>query len=326
MDPDRLQDLYIQKGLGEAAAAEAVAHVRDLERHLASTGRTLETVDQDDLAAYVARLVETGDNSEARLLALARFFQCTGAHDLYIFFTSLFGSDGVLASIRERAEMLEGADTAAALFRDLPIPPLGTSPADLPPSTRRLMDNLQATLPASRARAILCGNHHGIPRESFLEERQRRKESESLDAYLKDRHRRMVDVLQAHCDAGTVWFEQRITQRVVDHVRAHQELLSAVREGDTLYATKIPYDPDRWLGETEPVLRRYAACHCPFVREAIRNGTPAVPSDWCYCSAGFEKLLFDEVLEADLEVELLESVLQGHDRCRFAIRLPEGMD
>jgi hypothetical protein len=335
MDEKRLHDHYLERGAGEEAARAAVAAVRDLERDLARCGRTLRTATEEDVSAHVARLVATGENTEARLLALARYFRLTGATSLYIVFTRLFGSDGVLSSIRERTAALEGEAAAEAVFRDVPDPPLGTPPAEMPEVARRLMEGFGRSLPPDRARAALCGNHHRIPVETFRKERERYLVAASLEDYLEDRHARMVEELARHAADGTVWFEQAITPRVVDFVRTHPEILSAVREGDALLATKIPYDPDGWLGATDLAERRHLACHCPFVREALRarertgEGAsapiPPVPPDWCYCSAGFEKVLFDTVLGEDLEVEVLESALLGQDRCRFRIRLPEGI-
>jgi len=330
MDTTLLHAHYLEKGFGEAAASDAVAFVDELSRSLSESGRTLGSVTLEDLAAYVAHLVETGGNSEARLLALARYFRLTGAQDLYIYFTRLFGGDGVLDSIRERAEALEGRSVAERIFAEVTPPPLGTKPEDMPVVAVHLMEALEAELPPDRVRAVLCGNHHRIPRESFAKERERCLASGSIDAYLRDRHERMVQELQKHCDEGSVWFEQTITQRVVELVRSDQEYLSAVRDGNVLHATKIPYDPDRWLGSTDAAERRFLACHCPFVRESLRpggeslrDGFAGVAPDWCHCSAGFEKLLFDVALGADLEVEVEESVLKGDDRCRFAIHLPE---
>jgi predicted hydrocarbon binding protein len=50
-----------------------------------------------------------------------------------------------------------------------------------------------------------------------------------------------------------------------------------------------------------------------------------VPPTWCYCSAGFEKTLFDNVFGESLEVEVKQSVLDGSQRCRFAIKLTESV-
>ena len=106
-------------------------------------------------------------------------------------------------------------------------------------------------------------------------------------------------------------------------MRGNQELLSGVRQGDRIYMTKIPYAPKDWLVEKDPLRRRYLACHCPLARESIISGRERVSGTWCYCSAGFEKLLFDVVFGEEVEAEVLESVLAGDGRCRFAITIPE---
>jgi hypothetical protein len=109
---------------------------------------------------------------------------------------------------------------------------------------------------------------------------------------------------------------------VIEYVKGNQEILSAVRRGNYLYVTKIPYDPGKWLEEDDPVRKRYLACHCPLARESILSGDVKIPGDWCYCSGGFQKRMFDVLFNEFTEVELLESVLAGDDRCRFRIRLP----
>jgi predicted hydrocarbon binding protein len=50
---------------------------------------------------------------------------------------------------------------------------------------------------------------------------------------------------------------------------------------------------------------------------------PALPEDYCYCGAGFYKGIWEEILGEPVEVEVLESVLQGGDVCRIAIHLPD---
>ena len=115
--------------------------------------------------------------------------------------------------------------------------------------------------------------------------------------------------------------EQIITQRVVDLVAKNPEILSAVRRGDTLYVTKIPYDPDAYLATNDSRYRRYYACHCPFVREAILRGETDISANWCYCSGGFVKYPYEVILGKELKVDLLQSVLKGDSVCRFAIHL-----
>jgi hypothetical protein len=71
-------------------------------------------------------------------------------------------------------------------------------------------------------------------------------------------------------------------------------------------------------------MKRYYACHCPLVRASVLEGKPEISPTWCYCSGGFEKLLFDVIFDEQVEVEVLENALGGDLRCRFAIKIPEG--
>lgn len=134
-------------------------------------------------------------------------------------------------------------------------------------------------------------------------------------------HAEAVAELENYLREGRIWYEQEMTPEVVEYVRANQEILSAVRDGDRLYLTKIPYAGKEFLQAQDPVMKRYYACHCPLAREAILMQDVDVPPDWCYCSGGFQKVMFDVVFETDTEVELLESALAGDMRCRFAVKI-----
>ena len=152
------------------------------------------------------------------------------------------------------------------------------------------------------------------------QEKEYYKKAESLDIYLKERHERKVKELQEYCDENKVWYEQVITQEVVDFVKNNQEILSAVKKENTLYVTKIPYEPDKYLKESDLILKRYYACHCSFARESILS-QEEVDFKWCYCSAGYAKFPFEVILEKELDVQVLESPLKGDKICRFAISL-----
>ena len=99
---------------------------------------------------------------------------------------------------------------------------------------------------------------------------------------------------------------------------------AGVRSGNTIVATKIPKSGNllEYLQETDPARRRYLYCHCPRVRDALLQGAGTLSPTYCYCGAGFYKGIWEEILQQPVEVEVLESVLQGDDRCRIRIHLP----
>ena len=316
---------YLQgRDQDETQIESAVEAVRGFEAELGAGAKTLESATLEDLKEHLALLVSRRENSQDRLRALARYFYATDRNDLYIYFTSIMGGRGVLPSMSERLESLVDEETMKRVFDGVEMPPLGSPLEDIPPVTRRLMERLQAELPPEVYRRVLAGNHHRIPLEAFDGLKKLYEESGSIDEFLKRKHERAVADLEEHLAEGKIWYEQEITQRVVDFVRGNREVLGGVRRGDRIYITKIPYDPDVYLGEEDPVMKRYHACHCPFVRSSIIAEGPEVPSEWCYCSGGYTKLPFEVAFGEELEVELLESVLAGDPRCRFALKIPGG--
>jgi hypothetical protein len=223
----------------------------------------------------------------------------------------------------DRLAELEGGPVRDRVMAGVEVPLTGAPPEAYPDAAAAFVRALEAELGADKARRVLCWNVHGIPAAAFAAEREAFLASDSLESWLAAYHGRKVRELQRHAEDGTLWFEQRITPAVVEFVRGNQELLSAVSDGRHLWATKIPYDPDRFLVSKDPLEKRRLACHCPLAASSITETGAGVPSAWCACSAGYEKFLFDTVFGRETEAEVTESVLAGDPRCRFKIRIPE---
>ena len=323
MNETVLTEHYQKRGFSRELAAQAVDCVRSLSTFLVASGSTLETASSCEIRSFIRLLIREKRNTLENLLALARYFYLTGRNEIYIYFTSLLGGLGVCENIAERLSEAQGADAAKRILLDLEHPPLGSEPADFPAFTKLLMERLEKNLPEETVQRVLAGNNHGIPAAAFDEDKELYLASASMEAYLAAHHERQVAELQRHCDENTVWYEQSISQEVVDFVASNQEIQSAVLKDGVLYTTKIPYDPVRYLAESDPVKKCYYACHCPFVREAIQNGFPVVSENWCYCSGGFVKYPYEVLLGRKLGVRLLQSVLRGDPVCRFAIDLTE---
>ena len=326
MNSEILYEYYINRGFEDSKAKSAVQEILNLEMNLNEYNKTLINADISDIKRYVAILIDIGKNEADVLLALARYFYLIDRKDIYIYFTSIFGSSGVVENIKDRIVKFEGNTRADIIFKDLLIPELGAPLEEMPEFTKSFINGMENCLDIEKCRKYLAGNNHGIPRDSFLDEKKLYENSESLDQYLEDKHKRIIDVLQKHCDERKIWFEQIITQDVVNFVKSNQEILSAVRKDNKLYVTKIPYDTVNFLRESDENMKKYFLCHCPFIRESFRGkeavNKSEISGNWCYCSAGFEKFPFEVIFDTELEVELLESPLLGDERCRFAIKLP----
>jgi len=321
MNTDSFVKLYKDRGYDDKTIDKAVSELIQAEKFLRQQDAKLDKVSVDMIKDYIKYLIDSNKNNLDTLLALARYFYVIKNNDVYIHFTKILGGLGVLENIKKRMENYAGKEMANKVLDGFNMPPLGTPLEEVPYYTHNLMERIKKNLEPDLYQKILAGNNHGIPKESMKLEKEFYENSKSLDDYLKERHIRKVEELQSYCDSETIWFEQIITQDVVDFVASNQEVLSAKRKGNKLYVTKIPYDVVKYLQETDAKKKSYYACHCPFARESVMSLNETVDSEWCYCSAGFAKYPFEIILGRELNVRLLESALDGHGICRFEIDL-----
>ncbi|HAE21758.1 MAG TPA: hypothetical protein DCG47_05470 [Spirochaetaceae bacterium] len=310
------------RGLAPDDTHAALMRIRSLESALAKGGSSLERPSLALVEAHLEALAERGEADAAAIMAMARYFSVAREEAIAIRLLAFLLPIGVLPAMAGRLEALEGPSARDRVMRGITLPPVGAAPEAYPAATAAFTRALEKELGREKAERVLCWNVHGLSAESFAHERERYLALGSVDAWLKDYHERQVEVLAKHAKDGTLWFEQKITERVVDFVRERPEILGGVREGSTIYATKIPYDPDRYMMATDPLERRRLACHCPLAASSITAEGAGVPSLWCSCSAGYEKFLFDVVFAADSRTRVVKSVLAGDELCRFAIDLP----
>jgi predicted hydrocarbon binding protein len=95
------------------------------------------------------------------------------------------------------------------------------------------------------------------------------------------------------------WRESDAIDDFLDKLnQAHIGGGSLRREGDTIYGS-------------------YEHCYCG----AVSKAKELVPSTYCYCSCGWYKRLFETVLDRSVDVELVSSIAQGAEVCRFIIHI-----
>lgn len=80
---------------------------------------------------------------------------------------------------------------------------------------------------------------------------------------------------------------------------------------------------ERWIGkgnarqDGEVVRVVYTKCYC----HLVSDGPPTLPDTYCYCSRGWLKEMFETAMGSPVEVDLMESIKRGAQRCTFTIRL-----
>jgi hypothetical protein len=316
---------YLQgRKLSGEDADFAVNVVRDFERYLEKKGVSFEFAGLDALKNYISLLMQEGKNSMDRLVAIARYCNLVKKNNYYVYFASILGARNVLLDLGERLAKIAGDETQRKVFQGFELPPLGSPQENYPKLTQMIMDRLEAELPSETCKKILTWNYHRVSAEAFKEKKKRFEKADNLDEYLKDEHKRFIEELDRFMKEERIWYEQEITPQVLEFVKGSQEICTGIRHGTKIYVTKIPYAPKQYLNEKDQMLKRYYACHCPLARSAIRDGKPKISPTFCYCSCGFAKFGFDVIFDEPVEVELLESVLKGDMRCRFAIKIPRG--
>lgn len=297
-------------------------NIEVIENFIEFCGGTEARCTQLFLPDYCRKRVSGSEDALERIIALIRYYHFKQKTDEMAYLITMLGTIGVIESQRESIRNLTDSSTETSIFEHLCLLPLGTPQEDYPPFIADYLAKLRDFLQEDICRKALAGNHHRISDEHFKEHQKYFAESGDIDDFLVWRHKRLIEELQEHSDSGQLWYEQHIIPEVVEYVRNNPEIESGVRVDNRIYITKIPYNPDAYLKEKDPVRKSYLACHCPFVRTALLDGTK-VSSLWCYCTGGYEKQPFDLIYGQTLDVEVLESLLDGASRCRFAITLPE---
>jgi len=313
-----------ERGISEKNIDFAVDAVREFEDYLEKRKTPFESAGLDELKSYISLLIREGMNSLDRLIALGRYSALVKKNDYFVYLVGLIGAREVLPAIGERLEAIAGKEARGKVFDGFELPPLGSPQDDYPKLTKKIIDAIEAELPSETCREVLTYNYHKVPVEAFKEKKKRFEKAKSIDEFLKDEHRRFVEELSGYMKRGQIWYEQEITPEVLELVKGNQEIQNGVRHGNKIYVSKIPFAPKQWLVEKDPVMKRYNACHCQLVRTAIRDGKPKISPVFCYCSGGYEKLPYDVIFGEPVKIELLESVLKGDARCRFAITVPGG--
>ncbi|MGD8565348.1 MAG: hypothetical protein PVF96_03265 [Candidatus Bathyarchaeota archaeon] len=315
---------YLQKRKLKAEDIDfAVCMAKEFEQYLEKNNRTLESAELDSLIDYISLMIKEGKNTWDRLVAIARFCYHAKKNDFYIYFTSVLGARNVLPDMGERVANIAGEKVKSRIFQDFKLPPLGAPQENYPKLTKTIMDRMESELPIETCKQILTWNYHKIPAEAFKQKKERFENASTIDEWLKIEHEKLVEELSKSMKEGRTWYEQEITPEVLKFVSDNQEISTGARQDDTIFVTKIPYAPKEYLKEEDPALKRFYACHCPLVRTAIRERRPEISPTFCYCSGGFTKFGFDQVFGEPVKIELLESVLKGDTKCRFAIKIPK---
>jgi hypothetical protein len=273
--------------------------------------------------AFSKILIEEGENTEDNYITLARYGLFTKNGDLYVAILELLDGAEAQANLYRQVGDLFGEEVRDEVFAGIGLSPLGLPSSEKPGFMHPVVERLKNRVGEEECKKLLSGSLRDLPDRYFLGERRRYRKSRDIDEYLVKKGRAFVRQLRRCQREGQLFFAQEITDEVIAFVKNDPEIETGRREGNVIYVSKIPYMAKQYLAETDPTLKRYYYCHCPWAREAIKNGDVQLSAIFCHCSAGFHKKPWEVIFGHPLEVKVLESVLRGDPRCRFAIYLPQ---
>jgi hypothetical protein len=319
MDREGFRKLLEQRKLDEAQIAASIDIAESYEQYLFDTGAVSGSASVEN---FCRSLIPTGKNTYNNLLALARYGLFINNNDMFIGAIELLDGAEAQSNLYKKVGEILSERIRDQAFAGIGISPMGLPSTDKPFDMFPVIDRLVSLVGSEAVEQLLSACLRDLPDEYYLDEVEKYNRAENIDAYLKEKHSSFVQELERYQQDGTLFFMQEINQAVIDFVRERPEIESGVRQGSLIYITKIPYNTKLYLEEPDPILKRYYACHCPWAREAIKEGSISLDPVFCNCSAGFSKRPWEVIFGQPLEVEMLESAIKGYFRCRFVVHLP----
>ena len=303
-----------------------ISAVEHLEAYLVEQNPPLSLAQagREAVSTYIETLTAAGADSYEQLLALVRYAYFSQNQPAYLAVLELLDGAEAMGNLHRRAGDVLGTAQRDELFKDLPLPTLGTSSKDKAALMRVVMERLEQTADEAVCAELFADSLRDLSEAWYEADKKRYQEIGDLDRFLAWKRQDFISTLERLRDEGQLFFNQPVTDEVIEFVRADPEVSVGVRQGNTLFVTKIPYLAQAYLHESDPQKKRYLYCHCPWARESLRQPEGPVPARFCQCSAGYHKKPWEVIFEQPLQAEVLESVLQGDLRCRFAIHLPAG--
>ncbi len=271
--------------------------------------------------AFSRRMMEEKTNKRENYYAVALYGRFVHDNALLLAALELIDGAEVLDNLYRKTGEALGEGRREALFAGLQPLPLGTPNAQKPAAMKSVLERLEEAEPEA-CREIMAGGLRELPDEHYAEDKALFEDCADIDEYMWRKKRALVAELRQIQREGRLYFNQQITDEVIEYVRRNPEIGQGVRAGNIIYETKIPYQAKEYLAETDEDKKRYYYCHCPWVKESLRQGRSGISPVFCNCSAAYTKKPWEVIFGQKLQADVLETVLQGDLRCRFAIHLP----
>ena len=180
--------------------------------------------------------------------------------------------------------------------------------------SKRAMERLDSLVDEKRRRAVMTGCSCQCPKADLQGMRKTYEATGDVDLV----HQMLQEQFESFLKDSL-----QLSDELIEEVGGRGWGAAGVKRDNTIIATKIPKSGYlvEYMKETDPEKKRQYYCHCPRVRDVLKT-SESISATYCYCGAGFYKGIWEEILQAPVEVEVLGSVLKGDEVCTIAIHLP----
>ncbi len=297
--------------------------VADFAKFLTALGlKDTSTAGKDEVEKFACQLITERRNTLENFSTLRDYVDWLGCRKLYVALIEVMDCYNAMEVLADKIEESYGQEVRGRIFQEA-LPPLGADEKERSVYTQTIIERMAQQITPPEMRKAWFGVQHGIPAGDWskhdIADREKYRQCGNIDDFLALKRRERDKLLTRLRDENKLWYTVEINDEVLEFVKSNPEMEGGRREGDNIYITKIPYNTIRYLHETDPKMKRYYACHCPLIREAILQDQPISP-DVCYCSLGHASHYLAG-LGRELEGEVLESVVKGDTRCRFVFYL-----
>ena len=203
-----------------------------------------------------------------------------------------------------RRQVMEGNEVLSA----------HSSPQEIIAWTKEAMNRIDSLIDEEKRKEIMTGCACNYPKANLQRIRQEYERSGDIDLA----HQRLQEQFEKLL-RDSLGLDDTLAEVIINRGWGS----AGIKEGNKIIATKIPKSGNliEYMRETNPDIKRQYYCHCPRVRDILKTSETLSPT-YCYCGAGFYKDIWEEILQKPVEVEVLETVLEGNEVCRFVIYLP----
>ncbi|NOQ23304.1 MAG: hypothetical protein GQ565_11745 [Candidatus Aegiribacteria sp.] len=180
-----------------------------------------------------------------------------------------------------------------------------------------ILDRMNQHLSPDQIADVLYGCSCRYPYEKLLRVREAYALNQSIDD--------SITVLQEQSE-NSLREGMLFPSEIVDRILQMNWGVAGRREGNRIFVTKIPRSGNlrKYMTEQDPVKKRELYCHCSILDKAVEENL-SIPVSYCLCGAGFYRYIWETILEKTVQVEVLETVCSGGNKCSFSIILPDSV-